>query len=270
MKFAGFEKGDMIRFVDSGRAARGRRRENDRKARRARPAIVRLAAHLGGRHDGLHCWLGSYCLWQARRRDRGEPDRPGRERGAGPRRDRARGRGRNPARALQRRLQPAGFHRLDRARSERRRGPGASEMTASASDPKGGVAPVSRRVMNLSHFVRQAARRHGQEIGLAWGDATWTWAEIDRRVDAMAAALAAKGVAKGDRVLVQSKNGNQMFESMFACFRLGAVWVPTNFRQTPGEVAYLGQASGASAMICHGDFPEHAAAATDLRFVVSI
>jgi acyl-CoA synthetase (AMP-forming)/AMP-acid ligase II len=146
-------------------------------------------------------------------------------------------------------------------------------MTASASDPKGGVAPVSRRVMNLSHFVRQAARRHGQEIGLAWGDATWTWAEIDRRVDAMATALAAKGVAKGDRVLVQSKNGNQMFESMFACFRLGAVWVPTNFRQTPGEVAYLGQASGASAMICHGDFPEHAAAAraaTDIRFVVSI
>src|SRR3954463_14415679 len=90
-----------------------------------------------------------------------------------------------------------------------------------------------------------------RKIGLAWGDATWTWADLDRRVDAMAAALAARGVRKGDRILVQSKNGNQMFESMFACFRLGAVWVPTNFRQTPGEVAYLGQASGASAMICH-------------------
>src|SRR3954468_3524705 len=177
----------------------------------------------GRRHDGLYCWLGSYRLWQARRRDHGEPDRPGRERGAGPRRDRARGRGRDPARALQRRLQPAGLHRLDRAASQRRRRPGASEMIASASDPKGGVAPVSGRVMNLSHFVRQAARRHGQELGLAWGDTTWTWAEIDRRVDAMAAALA----AKGDRVLVQPKNGNQMFESMFACFRLGAVWVPT-------------------------------------------
>ena len=146
-------------------------------------------------------------------------------------------------------------------------------MIASASDPKGGVAPVSRRVMNLAHFVRQAARRHGQEIGLAWATRPGPGPRIDRRVDAMATALAAKGVAKGDRVLVQSKNGNQMFESMFACFRLGAVWVPTNFRQTPGEVAYLGQASGASAMICHGDFPEHAAAAraaTDIRFVVSI
>ena len=67
--------------------------------------------------------------------------------------------------------------------------PGASEMTRTGPDPKGGVAPVSKRVMNLSHFVWQAARRYGQEIGLVWGDATWTWAEIDRRVDAMVAPL---------------------------------------------------------------------------------
>lgn len=147
-------------------------------------------------------------------------------------------------------------------------------MTNSLGTPKGGFAPISKRVMNLSHFLRQAARRYRDEIGFAWGDTTWTWAEMDRRVDAMAAALAARGVAKGDRVLVQSKNCNQMFESMFACFRIGAVWVPTNFRQTPDEVAYLGQASGASAMICHRDFPGHAAAVReacpDIRFIVSI
>ncbi|WP_230531508.1 acyl-CoA synthetase [Microvirga roseola] len=147
-------------------------------------------------------------------------------------------------------------------------------MTSSSPQPHGGVAPVSRRVMNLSHFLRQTARRHGQEIGFVWGDATWTWAELDRRVDAIAATLTAKGIRKGDRVLVQSKNCNQMFEAMFACFRTGAVFVPTNFRQTPDEVAYLAQASGASALICHCDFPEHAAAVRDampdIRFVISI
>jgi fatty-acyl-CoA synthase len=114
--------------------------------------------------------------------------------------------------------------------------------------------------MNLSHVLRQAARRHATGIGFVWGERTWTWADLDARVDAMAAALAARGIGKGDRVLVQSKNCNQMFESMFACFRLGAVWVPANFRQTPDEVAYLAVASGACAMICHRDFPEHAAA----------
>src|SRR4051794_2292853 len=147
-------------------------------------------------------------------------------------------------------------------------------MTTTCQAPKGGVAPVSKRVMNLSHFMRKAARRQRNQIGLVWGETTWMWAELDRRIDAMAAALAARGVTKGDRVLVQSKNCNQLFESMFVCFRLGAVWVPTNFRQTPSEVAYLGQASGASVMICHSDFPGHVAAArkaaSDIGLVVSI
>ena len=97
---------------------------------------------------------------------------------------------------------------------------------------------------------------------------------MDHRVDAMAAALAARGLSKGDRVLVQSRNCNQMFEAMFACFRLGAVWVPANFRQSPSEVTYLGSSSGATAMICAAEFTEHAASVTaavpDLRMVVSI
>jgi fatty-acyl-CoA synthase len=146
----------------------------------------------------------------------------------------------------------------------------ASPMTS--SPPL--ITPATKRVMNLSYILRQAARRHGAEIGFVWGARTWSWAELDQRVDAMAAALAAEGVRKGDRVLVQSKNCNQMFESMFACFRLGAVWVPTNYRQTPDEVAYLAQASGASAMICHSNFPDHARAIRetdpDVRFLISI
>ena len=83
---------------------------------------------------------------------------------------------------------------------------------------------------------------------------------MDARVDAFAAGLLARGVAKGDRVLVQSRNCNQMFEAMFACFRLGAVYVPANFRQTPDEVAYLARASGATAMVCGAEFAGHAAA----------
>ena len=128
--------------------------------------------------------------------------------------------------------------------------------------------------MNLAHFLRQTAKRYAGEIALVWGERRWTWAELDRRVDAMAVALAARGLGKGDRVLVQSKNCNQMFESMFACFRLGAIWVPTNFRLTADEVAYLAKASGASAMICGAEFPDHAGAAKQaapsIRVAISI
>ncbi|GGD23985.1 acyl-CoA synthetase [Aureimonas glaciei] len=145
-------------------------------------------------------------------------------------------------------------------------------MTA---DPKGGVAPQSLRVMNLSHFVTQAARRQPEGVALVWGEASWSWSAFEARIDAMAAALSTRfGVTKGDRILVQSQNGNQMFESMFACFRLGAVWVPTNFRQTPDEVAYLAKASGATGMICNAAFPEHVAASrrdcAEIGFVIAI
>ena len=124
--------------------------------------------------------------------------------------------------------------------------------------PKGSLVPMSRRVMNLSHFLRQCARRHGANVGLMHGGARWTWAQLDRRVDAAAAGLAALGVGKGDRVLVQSRNCKEMVEAMFACFRLGAVYVPANFRQTPAEVAELCRTSGASVLVCGAGFPGHA------------
>lgn len=147
-------------------------------------------------------------------------------------------------------------------------------MTVLSLDPPGGVRPATTRVMNLAHFLTQAARRAPAAIGFVWGEQQWTWAEMEARVDAMAHALVTRfGVKKGDRVLVQSSNNNQMFESMFACFRVGAVWVPTNFRQSPDEVAFLAQASGARGMICHQAFPAHASAcreAAALDFVISI
>src|SRR5882724_11548542 len=131
-------------------------------------------------------------------------------------------------------------------------------MSAATATPRGGMARMSRRVMNLAHLVTQNARRHGDRIGFIWGERAWTWREIDACVSALAAALAARGIGKGDRILVHSKNGDEMFWSMFAAFRLGAVWVPTNFRLMPDEVADLATASGAKAFLCHGEFPEHA------------
>lgn len=137
------------------------------------------------------------------------------------------------------------------------------------------IVPMTRRVMNLGNFLSETARRFPDETGFVWSDKIWTWSQIDQRVNAMAAALQSKfGIGKGDRIVIQSQNCNQMFESMFACFSLGAIWVPANFRQTPHEVAYLASASGAKGMICGRAFPDHAsacrAASIDLEFVIGI
>jgi fatty-acyl-CoA synthase len=147
-------------------------------------------------------------------------------------------------------------------------------MQSAVQHSAGGVAPSTTRVMNLSHFLTQAARRNPDHIGFVWGEKTWSWAQMEARVDAMAHALETEfGVRKGDRILVQSSNNNQMFESMFACFRVGAVWVPTNYRQSPDEVAYLAKASGARGMICASAFPDHAKAsheASTIDFSIAI
>jgi fatty-acyl-CoA synthase len=135
---------------------------------------------------------------------------------------------------------------------------------------QGGPLRMSRRVMNLAHMLTQNARRHGDRIGFVWGDKSWTWREIDSAVSALAAALAARGIGKGDRILVHSKNCEEMFWSMFSAFRLGAVWVPTNFRLMPDEVAYLASASAAKAFLCHGDFPDHAKVVSGPAFVWGI
>ena len=109
------------------------------------------------------------------------------------------------------------------------------------------ITPHSTRTMNLGHFVAQQARRLSDRPAFVWGEQIWTWADFNRRINAMAAVLAGQGIEKGDRVLVQSQNCNQLFESMFACFRLGAVWVPANFRGAPGDLAWMAELSGAKA-----------------------
>jgi fatty-acyl-CoA synthase len=136
-----------------------------------------------------------------------------------------------------------------------------------ATSPAGGQWRMSRRVMNLAHMLTQNARRLANRPGFIWADQSWTWRQIDAEVCALAASLAARGIGKGDRILVHSKNCEEMFWSMFAAFRLGAVWVPTNFRLMPDEVAYLASASGAKAFLCHGEFPEHAAAVSGPEFI---
>ncbi|MGL4415761.1 acyl-CoA synthetase [Roseinatronobacter monicus] len=128
-------------------------------------------------------------------------------------------------------------------------------------DVSQGVTPVSTRVMNLSHLLTESARRLGDDVGFVWGDAHWSWAEMEARASAFAAALVQDfGITKGDRVLVQSANCNQMFEAMFACWRVGAVWVPANYRLSPEDLAGLAQSSGATLLLCGAQFPDHVAA----------
>ena len=114
---------------------------------------------------------------------------------------------------------------------------------------------------NLAHLLLQTARRFPFRPGLIRHGQETSWATLATRIRSAAAALAEKGIAPGDRILVHSRNSQAMFETMWAAWMLGAVWVPTNFRLTPAEVAYLAESSGAAAHLFDEAFPDHAQAA---------
>ncbi|MEY4077465.1 MAG: hypothetical protein RIQ69_1835, partial [Pseudomonadota bacterium] len=132
----------------------------------------------------------------------------------------------------------------------------------------------SAQVMNLRQLLTQSAQQFPQRIGLIQGDQEWTWQQLQLRVNAMALALQQLGVQKGDKILTQSRNNVQMFESCWVAFQLGCVWVPTNFRLSPPEVAYLAQSSRANVIICESVFSQHIDAALEsaptLQHVIAI
>ena len=116
---------------------------------------------------------------------------------------------------------------------------------------------------NLAHLLLQTARRFPTRPGLIRHGIETSWATLATRVRSAAAGLAERGVCHGDRILVHSRNSQAMFETMWAAWMLGAVWVPTNFRLTPAEVAYLAESSAATTHLFDDAFPDHAQAARD-------
>lgn len=73
--------------------------------------------------------------------------------------------------------------------------------------------------------------------------------------------MAAAGVEPGDRVLAHGRNSQAYFETMWACWLLGAVWVPTNFRLTAPEVAYLAENASPTAHLFDPGCDDHRTAA---------
>lgn len=73
---------------------------------------------------------------------------------------------------------------------------------------------------------------------------TWTYGEFMDRIDRFAAVLVAGGIERGDRVGYLGLNHPNFFVTMFAANRLGATFVPINFRLTGPELAFIAKDAG--------------------------
>ncbi|OKH73203.1 long-chain fatty acid--CoA ligase [Mycobacterium sp. SWH-M1] len=99
--------------------------------------------------------------------------------------------------------------------------------------------PYLARRQNWANQLSRHALMQPQGTALRFLGATTTWADLDRRVTALAGALHQRGVGAGDRVLILMLNRPEFIEAMIAVNKLGAIAVPVNFRMTPPEIAFL-------------------------------
>jgi fatty-acyl-CoA synthase len=65
---------------------------------------------------------------------------------------------------------------------------------------------------------------------------TWTYGELNKRTSSVAGWLKSQGVKKGDRVALLSPNDISYFDLLFACGKIGAIFVPLNWRLSLHEL----------------------------------
>jgi len=97
--------------------------------------------------------------------------------------------------------------------------------------------------MTFAYFdwiAHHAAQRGGHTalIDIASGREL-DYAELDDRIDRLAAHFAALGARSGDRIAVLAQNTTDMLEVQFAAFRIGAIFVPLNVRLTVYELEFI-------------------------------
>ncbi len=91
--------------------------------------------------------------------------------------------------------------------------------------------------MDLSHWIDRHARFTPLAVAIRFEGRDITYSELAARIQIAAAALATRGVRKGDAVAYLGLNHPAVLITLFACARLGAMFAPLNWRLAPPELA---------------------------------
>jgi len=113
--------------------------------------------------------------------------------------------------------------------------------------------------MDISRWVRHRADSSPDRVAVHFAGADITYGALDRRVSRIAGALAdGLQIRPGDRVAYLGYNSPVVLELLFACARLGAIFVPLNWRLTAAEHRVVLGDAEPSALFAEPDFSAHA------------
>ncbi|RLM34010.1 long-chain-fatty-acid--CoA ligase [Haloarcula sp. Atlit-120R] len=89
-------------------------------------------------------------------------------------------------------------------------------------------------------FLDRAREYYGdKEAIVATTGERFTYDEFGERADGFSAAMAARGIEKGDRVAVLDPNTHYQLEAAYGTMQLGAVHTPLNYRLVPDDFEYI-------------------------------
>jgi fatty-acyl-CoA synthase len=95
------------------------------------------------------------------------------------------------------------------------------------------------RSMNIAWWVQRWSDLHPDKPAIIFEEAKITYSELNQRANRASCWLQSLGIEKGDRVLAMLNNCPEFIELFLACARLGAIFVPLNFRSAPPELDYF-------------------------------
>ncbi|NUB91648.1 long-chain-fatty-acid--CoA ligase [Haloterrigena sp. SYSU A121-1] len=121
-----------------------------------------------------------------------------------------------------------------------------------------------RQEMLTTDFLERAVDSYGDVTGVVAHDGTeYTYAEVNDRVNRLAHALEERGVERGDRVALLAPNTHYFIETLYATNKLGAVFVPLNYRLAAGEYQYILEDCAAGTVVADDDYAEKIEAVRD-------
>jgi fatty-acyl-CoA synthase len=103
--------------------------------------------------------------------------------------------------------------------------------------------------VGLGHWLYLRALRTPHRKALTFEGVSWTYGELQERIDRLAAGLRARGVCHGDRVGFLGFNQPAFLETLFAAARLGAIFVPLNYRLSGPELGYIIDNAGVHTLV---------------------
>lgn len=110
--------------------------------------------------------------------------------------------------------------------------------------------------MVFGHLLRHVVRRKPDVVGITFEGRSFTWREVNDRVNRFANGLLSIGLSRGEKIAILAQNSHQYAEAYLAFAKIGLVAVPINWRSNAAEAAFILHDSEAQALVVDQEYVE--------------